>query len=118
MCYQGTVLESRVEVGDCRLLLPDLHQSDSLAKAIGPDWMILMRRHGATVVGRSLTEVVFRAVHACWDADTILRASTPGEITPLTPQERQLAGTLREEPMRRCWQHWAATLPETLHLAD
>ena len=112
------VWDSQAEFGDTRLLLTDQQQSESLANALGSDWMVLMRRHGATVVGRSLTEVVFRAVHACRDADTILRASTLGEITPLTPQERQLAGTLREEPMRRCWQHWAATLPETLHLAD
>lgn len=110
--------DSQTEFGDTKLLLVTLKEADSLARALGDAWMVLMRRHGATVVGRTLKEMVFRAVHSCRDADYQLRARLLGPIGALTPRERELAGQLREEPMARCWQHWEALLPGTLRLDE
>lgn len=107
--------DSRAEFGDTPLLVNTPGQAESLARALGSAWMVLMRRHGATVVGRSLEELVFRAVHACRDADYQLRARVLGEVQPLSQQERQLAGELRHEPILRCWQHWEALLPDFRH---
>ncbi len=111
------VWDSQHEFGATRLLLSSNEQSDSLARTLGQNWLVLMRRHGATVVGRSLTELVFRAVHACRDAEAIQRAQAFGAISYLSPEECQLASTLRAEPMRRCWQHWEKLLPANLRLS-
>jgi ribulose-5-phosphate 4-epimerase/fuculose-1-phosphate aldolase len=106
--------DSRTEFGDTKLLVTTGMEANSLARALGPHWLVLMRRHGATVVGRSLQEMVFRAVHSCRDADYQLQARLLGPIDALSPQERELAGTLRADPINRCWQHWVALLPDNL----
>jgi ribulose-5-phosphate 4-epimerase/fuculose-1-phosphate aldolase len=103
--------DSRTDFGDTKLLVTSHDEADSLAAALGPAWMVLMRRHGATVVGCDLRELVFRAVHYCRDADHQLRAAALGPIDPLTMAERALAGQLRAEPVARCWEHWKALLP-------
>ncbi|HVL77077.1 MAG TPA: class II aldolase/adducin family protein [Noviherbaspirillum sp.] len=106
--------DSRSEFGDTKLLVTTDAEADSLARALGPAWMVLMRRHGATVVGTSVKELVFRAVHYCRDADHQLRAAALGTIDPLTRAECSLAGQLRAEPVARCWEHWKALLPAQL----
>lgn len=52
--------DSRDEFGDTNLLVLKPEEGQSLAKALGPYWLILMRRHGATVAAKNLTELVFR----------------------------------------------------------
>ena len=106
--------DSRTEFGDTKLLVTTEMEANSLVRALGPHWLVLMRRHGATVVGRSLQEMVFRAVHSCRDADYQLQARLLGPIDPLSLQERELAGALRADPIQRCWQHWTALLPDKL----
>jgi ribulose-5-phosphate 4-epimerase/fuculose-1-phosphate aldolase len=102
--------DSRVEFGDTKLLVAAHQEADSLARALGQAWMVLMRRHGATVVGRDLRELVFRAVHYCRDADYQLHAVALGPIEPLSLKERELAGRLHPEPVERCWNHWKTLL--------
>jgi ribulose-5-phosphate 4-epimerase/fuculose-1-phosphate aldolase len=110
--------DSRTEFGDTKLLVTTAAEADALARALGPHWMVLMRRHGATVAGRSLREMVFRAVHSCRDADFQLRARALGPIDPLSRKERELAGALRPDPVDRCWQHWMTLLPDNLRPDD
>lgn len=110
--------DSRTEFGDTKLLVVTPEEADSLARALGPDWLVLMRRHGATAVGRSLRELVFRAVHSCRDADYQLRGRMLGPIEPLSPKERELAGQLRPDPINRCWQHWTTLLSANLRPVD
>ncbi len=56
--------DSQDEFGDTNLLLTRPEEGASLARALGPHWIVLMRRHGATVVARSVRELFFRAVHS------------------------------------------------------
>ncbi len=51
--------DSRDEFGDTNLLVVKPAEGASLARALGKHSMVLMRRHGATVVGLSLRELVF-----------------------------------------------------------
>ena len=51
--------DSRDDFGDTALVLVTPEEGRSLAEALGPYWMILMGRHGATVVGTSLQELLF-----------------------------------------------------------
>ena len=44
--------DSRDEFGDTCLLVLKPEEGRSLAKALGPHWLVLMRRHGVTVAGQ------------------------------------------------------------------
>ena len=44
--------DSRDEFGDTNLLVLKPEEGRSLAKALGPYWLVLMRRHGATVAAK------------------------------------------------------------------
>ena len=74
--------------------------------------MVLMRRHGATVVGASLQEAVFRSIYSHRNAELLLRAKALGTVTPLTRGETEQAEaySLRERPMGRAWEYWVTRL--------
>ncbi|WP_205520757.1 class II aldolase/adducin family protein [Propylenella binzhouense] len=102
--------DSQHEFGDTNLLLTRPEEGASLARALGPHWLVLMRRHGATVVGRSLREMVFRAVHSAANAAVQSQAMQLGRLDALTAGERALAGVIRASPVERSWLHWKARL--------
>jgi ribulose-5-phosphate 4-epimerase/fuculose-1-phosphate aldolase len=110
----GTVpfWDSRDAFGDTPMVVTTPEQGLSLARALGAHAMVLMRRHGATVVGASLQEVVFRSIFSHRNAELQLRAQALGEISPLTPGEAELAGAycLRARPMGRAWEYWTTRL--------
>lgn len=95
--------DSQDEFGDTNLLLTRPEEGASLARALGPHWVVLMRRHGATVVGRSLKEMFFRAVHSAGNASLQQAAKALGRVDALTPGEIALASQLRPDPMERQW---------------
>jgi HCOMODA/2-hydroxy-3-carboxy-muconic semialdehyde decarboxylase len=103
------VWDSRDEFGDTNLLVSTQEQGQSLARALGADWTVLMRRHGVTVAGRSVREVVFRSIYGARNAEILGRAMTLGEVTPLTAGERALAGEFNLKPIAldRAWELWA-----------
>jgi ribulose-5-phosphate 4-epimerase/fuculose-1-phosphate aldolase len=106
------VWDSRAAFGDTRLLVSDAEQAESLASSLGAGWMVLMQNHGATVAGRSLKELVFRAVHYCRDAMFLRESCALGTPRFLSPGEISHYQTLAADPVERSWAHWAA-LPET-----
>jgi len=105
----GTVpfWDSRDEFGDTPMVVTTQEQGQSLARALGPNAMVLMRRHGATVVGATLQETVFRTIMSHRNAELQLRARALGEISPLTPGEAAQAESysLRARPMGRAWEY-------------
>jgi ribulose-5-phosphate 4-epimerase/fuculose-1-phosphate aldolase len=104
--------DSQDEFGDTPMVVTTKEQGASLARALGPHAMVLMRRHGATVVGASLQEAVFRSIHTHRNAELLLRAHALGSVTPLTRGETEQAGaySLRERPMGRAWEYWTTRL--------
>ena len=56
-----------------------------------------MRRHGATVVGTSLKELVSRSIFLCQNAEYQMRAYLLGAPTPLRPGEIKLAGAINAD---------------------
>jgi len=110
--------DSRDEFGDTKLLVVTQEEGDSLARALGPHWTVLMRRHGVTVAGRDLRELVHRSVHGCADAASQVQAAALGAVQPLSAEEQEMAGTLRPDPIRRCWSHWTAVMSPHLRLGD
>src|SRR5215510_10103896 len=110
--------DSRDEFGDTPMVVTTAAQGASLARALGPHAMVLMRRHGATVVGASLQEAVFRAIFSHRNAELVLKTRALGEIEPLSPGETQQAGaySLRERPMGRAWEYWTTRLAKAREL--
>ena len=104
--------DSRDEFGDTPMVLTTAEQGASLARALGPHWMVLMRRHGATVVGKGIEETVFRSIHTHRNAELQLRSAALGHVSPLSKGEAEQAGaySLRERPMGRAWEYWTTRL--------
>ena len=82
------------EFGDTPMVLTTNAEGASLARALGPHSMVLMRRHGVTVVGGSLKEVVFRSIMTHRNAELQLRAHMVGKVTPLSAGEQKLSHEL------------------------
>ena len=94
------------------MVLTTNEQGASLARALGPHSMVLMRRHGATVVGRSLKEAVFRSIMTHRNAELQLRSHMVGKVTPLSAGEQKLSHdySLQERPLGRAWEYWVTRL--------
>src|SRR5882672_7651032 len=75
--------DSRDEFGDTNLLVVKPEEGASLARALGDNAIVLMRRHGATVVGGTLRELVFRTLYSAKNAEHQLAAHVLGYVSPL-----------------------------------
>jgi ribulose-5-phosphate 4-epimerase/fuculose-1-phosphate aldolase len=102
------------EFGDTNLLVAKLDEGHSLARALGSHAAVLMRHHGATVVGGDLRELVSRSVFMCQNAAYQLQAQLLGKVVPLTPGETRLAGSINAMPnvVGRTWEYWSHRLAE------
>ena len=100
------------EFGDTPMVLTTNAEGASLARALGPHSMVLMRRHGVTVVGSSLKEVVFRSIMTHRNAELQLRAHMVGKVTPLSAGEQKLSHdySLQARPLGRAWEYWVTRL--------
>jgi len=104
--------DSRDDFGDTNLLVVKPAEGASLAHALGKHSLVLMRRHGATVVGTSLRELVFRAIYSCDNARYLSEAKRLGNFSPLTPGEIEMAQAIYQLPnaQSRAWEYWATRL--------
>jgi ribulose-5-phosphate 4-epimerase/fuculose-1-phosphate aldolase len=106
--------DSRDDFGATALVVVDRAEGKSLATALGSHSMVLMGRHGATVVGASLREMVFRTIYTTRNAELQTQARLLGAVHPLSPEEirKAAAYNLRPAPMERAWDLWAKHLAE------
>jgi ribulose-5-phosphate 4-epimerase/fuculose-1-phosphate aldolase len=100
--------DQRDEFGDTNMLVVKPEEGASLARALGPHWMVLMRRHGATVAGTSLRELTFRTVFGCENAALQSAAMAHGHVDSLSPGEMALsaAHSVRPPSTNRAWNYW------------
>ena len=107
--------DSRDEFGDTNLIVAKPEEGASLARALGPHWIVLMRRHGATVAGKTLEELTFRTIYTVRNAAMQIQAHTLGTVSPLNAAETALAGeyNLRPGPVARAWEYWSVRLDKT-----
>ena len=100
------------EFGATNLLVVKPEEGRSLARTLGQHSAVLMNRHGATVVGANLKELVARAIFMCQNAEYQLHALALGTPQPLHRGEIKLAGTLSAMPnvVTRTWEYWSARL--------
>ena len=104
--------DQRDEFGDTDLIVRKLEEGASLARTLGPYWIVLMRRHGATVAGRSLEELTFRTIYIARNAGLQIQAHTLGHVDALNATEAKLAGdfNLQPGPLMRAWEYWNVRL--------
>ena len=107
--------DSRDDFGDTNMLVVKPEEGRSLAKALGSHWMVLMRRHGATLAGTTLRELVFRTVYSNANAEIQLRSMMIGKIGPLSRGEAERTGPhqLQPRPMARAWEYWTTRLKKS-----
>jgi HCOMODA/2-hydroxy-3-carboxy-muconic semialdehyde decarboxylase len=104
--------DARDEFGDTTLIVAKPEEGASLARALGSDWIVLMRRHGATVAGATLEELTFRTIYTARNAALQIQAHSLGYVSPLNAAETRLAGeyNLRPGPVARAWEYWNVRL--------
>jgi len=104
--------DSRDEFGDTPLVVTKPEEGRSLARALGTQWMVLLRRHGATVAGRSLRECVFRSIYTCRNAELQSRAMAMGSVSTLSPGEAEMCSShsLTPRTLGRAWEYWTFRL--------
>lgn len=101
--------DQQEEFGDTTLLVVKPEEGRSLARALGQDSVVLMKRHGATIIGASLPDLVFRAVYACRNADAQSAAHALGNAVALSDGEIERAGALCSRAggfSSRTWDFW------------
>jgi len=104
--------DARDEFGDTTLIVAKPEEGASLARALGPYWIVLMRRHGATVAGTTLEELTFRTIYTARNAALQIQAHVLSHVSPLNLAETRLAGeyNLRPGPVARAWEYWNVRL--------
>jgi ribulose-5-phosphate 4-epimerase/fuculose-1-phosphate aldolase len=102
--------DEQAEFGDTDMLVSTPEQGASLAAALGPHSAVLLRNHGAVVVGGSVRELVMRSIQLCRNADVLLQSLAIGEPRSLTPGEVALSGAKNLEPrvLERVWDYHLA----------
>ena len=100
--------DQRDEFGDTNMLVVKPEEGASLARALGPHWTVLMRRHGATVAGTNLRELTFRTVFTCDNARLQSQAMAHGRVDALSAGEAKLTSShqLRPPSTNRAWDYW------------
>ena len=101
------IFEIRDAGGMTDMLVRTAPLAKALAASLGDKYIVLMRGHGATMVGESIPEAVFRAVYAMENATIQMQAhqlAGGGEIEFLSEEESVLSGKGRNVP--RAWALW------------
>jgi ribulose-5-phosphate 4-epimerase/fuculose-1-phosphate aldolase len=109
------IFEIRDVVGDeSDLLIRDRRLGEALARTIGAGSIALMRGHGATVVGATLQQAVYRAVYTETNARLQSEAMRLGPVTYLSPGEARSTDTMITTQIKRAWDLWRMRAEGTL----
>jgi ribulose-5-phosphate 4-epimerase/fuculose-1-phosphate aldolase len=118
--HMAGFLESDVPVFDTAdkfgdgtdLLISSLEMADAMSDCIANNNVVLMRGHGATIVGRDLPEAVYRAIYSELNARIQLQGIALGEIKSLSKGEA-IATVERISPqIKRAWDLWCAEIKD------
>jgi len=101
-------IRDTVPASDMLVRTPEL--GAALAKALGDHGMVLMRGHGATMVGFSVRQAVYRAVYAELNARLQSEALRLGAPNYLTREEAAGAALANDNNMERAWDLWVRSV--------
>ena len=103
------IFEIRDAAGMTDLLIRNPSLGKALAKSIADKPAVLMRGHGATVVGPSLQRLVGRSIFLAMNATLQAQAMTlapGGRINYLDPEEARLIEAREGYGLGRAWEAW------------
>lgn len=86
------------------LLISTAQRGRALAHVLGDDALVLMRGHGASVVGASLQEAMYRTIYAAQNARLQSDAARFGEATFLDDVE--IAHIDNSNSYKKAWHFW------------
>jgi ribulose-5-phosphate 4-epimerase/fuculose-1-phosphate aldolase len=112
LAFGVAVFDIRCDAGDTDMLIRTPALGAAHACCLGTGAATLMRGHGATVVGRSLQQVVYRAVYMEMNARLQSDAMRLGEPTYLTEAEGRLAAETNDGQVQRPWELWVREVTE------
>lgn len=99
------------DIRDCAgdgsdLLISNRQLGVALARSLGQGPVVLMRGHGATAVGPTLQEAVFRGVYVDVNARLQLEAIGLGAVNYLTAAEGRATAATNAGQIGRAWELW------------
>ena len=104
------IFDIRNAAGMTDMLISDNRLADALAQALGDRPVILLRGHGAVMAGRSIQQVVFRAVYTEMNARLQGEALRLGTVTYLAPEEAAKAAASVDGQVPRAWELWKSRI--------
>jgi HCOMODA/2-hydroxy-3-carboxy-muconic semialdehyde decarboxylase len=107
--------DQRDDFGDTNMLVVKPEEGASLARALGNNAIVLMRRHGATVVGTSVPDLCLRTIYSCRNAEFQLQARMLGHVSTLSPGEIEKCAAIHKQPnvTSRTWEYWSMRLDKS-----
>jgi ribulose-5-phosphate 4-epimerase/fuculose-1-phosphate aldolase len=105
---QIPVWDIRDDFGDTDMLVRNLQQGRSLAKALGGKAAVLMRGHGVSVVGASVRDAVRISIYLMVNARLQTEAMRLGEVKFLSEGEIVKTAEMSASPLAsdRIWEYW------------
>jgi HCOMODA/2-hydroxy-3-carboxy-muconic semialdehyde decarboxylase len=101
------VFEIRDHAGPASdMLIRNRPLAQKLSGAMGNHAVVLMRGHGATVVGNSLPQAVFRSVYTQVNARLQMDAMALGPVKYLNAEEASAAAVTNDGQVKRAWDLW------------
>ena len=88
------------------MLVRDADRAQALAETLGDKPIVLMRGHGATVVGSSVIQAVHRTYYATVNAQLQAEAIRLGEPIYLEDEEARLSAAANDFSAERAWALW------------
>jgi ribulose-5-phosphate 4-epimerase/fuculose-1-phosphate aldolase len=104
--------EIREKAGMTDMLIRTAPIGKALAEKLGDKPMVLMRGHGATMVGKTIKHAVYRAVYAAQNAQIQSEALRLGEPTYLAQEEAANYEQYIDEVIHRPWNMWIREVAE------
>jgi ribulose-5-phosphate 4-epimerase/fuculose-1-phosphate aldolase len=101
------IFEIREAAGMTDMLIRNSALGRALAGALADKPMVLMRGHGATMVGTSIPQVVYRSIYAALNAALQAEAMRLGEPIFLEREEARRAEETNDKALDRAWALWA-----------
>ena len=101
------VFDIREAAGKTDLLVRSPEKGAALARSLADKPAVLMRGHGATVVGPSIPRVVSRSIFLALNATLQQNAiALGGPVTYLDPEEVRLVEAREGHGLKRAWEAW------------
>jgi ribulose-5-phosphate 4-epimerase/fuculose-1-phosphate aldolase len=101
------VWDSHDKFGDTALLVDSVDMGRDLARAMGAGRTVLMRGHGATILGPTVRQAVFISIYLELNAKLQMQAMAMGDIKFLTPGEvDKIIARTGPYSINRAWENW------------